>query len=527
MGSTMTIKDMEFSYAGHFKPVFKEVNLQLNSDWKLGLIGRNGRGKTTLLKLIHGSLKADKGTITKPTKTEIFPYAYADQYTLTLDVIKDNIGPYKRLEEKMEQLEKSTGMMDQIAYAETISAYGEIEGFELEAHIQREFNLIHLSPQLLDRPFHTLSGGEKTKALIVALFLRKNHFLLLDEPTNHLDIEGKASLATYLAAKKGFVIISHDRAFLDTCVDHILSINKCQIALEKGTFSSWNNNRLQREAFELKRKEHLEAEIKQMERAARQSRRFSMDREKGKSGAFDSGFEGARAARLMKRAKNIERRKDEQLMEKKELLKDYEHIPRLILKQEEADYKQLICVQDLSFAYGDHDVLRKLSFNVEKRDRIWIRGANGTGKSTLLNILRGRLKGYQGILKVQHDLMISESFQEALWKQGTLRDILIEAKIDETTFRRVLAYFHMHEEFFERPLETFSQGELKKIDLARAMAVPNQLMILDEPLNYMDLFFRQQLEKAIQHFMPTLIFVEHDVVFGEAIANKEITLKII
>lgn len=522
---TIQLKSMTYAYSSYYKPVFENVDLMLSADWKLGLIGRNGRGKTTLLNLIHGNLKPDGGTISKTVHTEIFPYTYSRTYTKTIDLIKDNIGPYFELENEMENLLKQKTEQAYLKYADVLNAYNDLNGYEVEAMIEREFNLMDLPVDLLNRPFETLSGGEKTKALIIALFLRPNFFLLLDEPTNHLDMEGKDTLARYLSKKKGFIIVSHDRQFLDKTVDHILSINKGDIAIEKGNFSSWNLNRLRTESFELARKAHIEKEVKAMERAAKESRRFSHNKEQSKIGSYDKGFVGARAARLMKRAKNIEKRQSKQLEEKKALLKNYEDIPRLVIKQEETSSKHLVKISELSFSFDEKVLFSKVSLTIELGDRLWIRGTNGTGKSTLLNILRGRLKGYEGHIKLHSDLMIAESYQDALWQEGDLRGHLGAHGIDETVYRHVLDYFDMHDDYFERPLETFSQGELKKIDIARALTVKNHLIIMDEPLNYMDIFFREQLEKAILHYKPTLIFVEHDGHFSQRIATKTLTLK--
>ncbi len=138
--------------------------------------------------------------------------------------------------------------------------------------------------------------------------------------------------------------------------------------------------------------------------------------------------------------------------------------------------------------------------------------------------MRGRLKDYEGIIQIHGPIEFAESYQNALWVEGDLRSCLKASKVDETTFRKVMAYFHMYDEFFERPLETYSQGELKKIDIARALSMSNQIIILDEPLNYMDINFREQLEKAILHYEPTILFVEHDAVFASAVHTKMVEL---
>ena len=246
------INNMSFYYKEYYEPIFENVNLNLDSNWKLGLIGRNGRGKTTLLRLIHGELLPDKGKVIKSMKTEFFPFPMVLNYKKTIDVIKENIGGLKTLEDNLEDLE-------------CLQKYIDLDGYQMESRILKELNLMNLSESLLDRDYNTLSGGEKTKINLLTLFLKSNVFILLDEPTNHLDIEGKRIIANYLKRKTGFIVVSHDRNFLDTVCDHILSINKKSINIEKGNYSTWLKNKELVEQYEFRTKEKLEKEILSLE----------------------------------------------------------------------------------------------------------------------------------------------------------------------------------------------------------------------------------------------------------------------
>jgi len=330
-------------------------------------------------------------------------------------------------------------------------------------------------------------------------------------------------LATYLSKKSGFIVVSHDREFLDQTADHILSIVRSDILLEKGNFSSWHNNRMLEDAFELRTHENLIQKIAVLEKSALESRRFSSIKESQKKGAPDKGAVGAQAARLMKRAKNTEHRRNRMLDDTKKLLKNHEPVSNLEISQE-ASVDTVLSVNNLSFGFGETLVISDLTFTLHSGDRLWIHGANGSGKSTLMNLLMGRLNASEGVIRFMPCIRISESYQEPLWKQGNLNLLLQEAPLNQAKFRTLLSYFDMHNEYFERPLETFSQGELKKIDIARALAQENHLLLLDEPLNYMDIYFREQLEKALLKYHPTLIFVEHDGHFGETVGTHHIQL---
>lgn len=218
--SLIQIKNLTFSYDNGGLPVFDHVSLSLDTNWKLGMIGRNGRGKTTLLRLLHGDY-AYQGEITASVSFEYFPYPIAEPERLAVQIAEE--------------------------------AAPEAEQWQ----IIRELSLLQTDSEILWRPFNTLSNGEQIKLLLAALFLRENHFLLIDEPTNHMDAVGRAAVAAYLNRKKGFLLVSHDRTLLNGCVDHVLSINRANIELQRGNFDSWDENRRRQEQFEQTENEKL------------------------------------------------------------------------------------------------------------------------------------------------------------------------------------------------------------------------------------------------------------------------------
>ncbi|BCK01296.1 ribosomal protection-like ABC-F family protein [Anaerocolumna chitinilytica] len=504
--SQIMITEMSFSYKTFYEPIFEKVTLNLDTDWRLGLIGRNGRGKTTFLKLLHKEFLPDKGTIKMEVNTELFPYENKVRYSLTMDVIKENIGGLRTLEDNLEDME-------------ALGRYLELDGFSMESLIKKEMYRMKLAEELLYRDFSLLSEGEKTKVLLIALFLRKDTYLLLDEPTNHLDIRGKKDVAEYLKRKKGFLVVSHDRSFLDEVADHILAINKSDITLEQGNFTTWKRNKDLKDEFEARAGERLNREVRQLERHAKESRLWGGTANTQKY-AFASHARTNGAKAFMGQAKRSEQQIMNKIEEKKTLLLNYETAAKLEFEQLETEGTLLLKGKDIMYSYDGRELFYGLSFDIKKGDRIWVRGENGSGKSTLLKLISGKLST-RGFIRTE-DLKITEALQEPLWREGYLKGFIKDGNGDD--FEKLCRLFDLPDSLFERPLETFSRGELKKIEIARALSMENHLILLDEPLNYMDLYFREQLESAVLAINPTLVFVEHDEWFGEKVATKVITI---
>ena len=510
--SQIILNQMSYSYKTYYEPIFENVNFTINTDWKLGLIGRNGRGKTTLLKLIHGELTPDAGKIFKDIHTEMFPYENKTTYPYTLDVIKENIGGLRAMEDNLEDLE-------------VLQRYLDLGGFEVESQIKKEMYHMNLPEDLLYREYALLSGGEKMKVLMIALFLRKHSFILLDEPTNHLDIEGKQTIAKYLSKKKGFIVISHDRAFLDQVIDHVVSINKVGISVEKGNYSSWKKNKDLRDEYELRTMDKLEREISSLEKNATTARAWATIGQ-GQKYAFASHSRANGGMAYMRQAKNSEERIRNHIEEKKSLLLNYEKAKALELHQDQLEDGYLLHVKHLTFGYSDKTIIKDFSLKIYPGDAIWIRGKNGSGKSTLLYLLSQKIPN--AAVEYSEGLVISEAYQEPLWEHGFITDLFTreneQDKEASKKFKDLCQIFDLPEGYLDRPLETYSSGEKKKIDIARALSINSHLLFLDEPLNYMDLYFREQLEKAILKYKPTVVFVEHDSRFGDNISNVVIEL---
>ncbi len=466
--------------------LFDDVTLQIDTRWKLGLIGRNGRGKTTFLKLLLGHYEFS-GKIRSPVKFDYFPFPVPDRARETREIVDAVCAGYEPWQ------------------------------------IERELSLLNVSADVLGRPFETLSGGEQSKTLLAALFLQENRFLLIDEPTNHLDLEGREIVTKYLAGKSGFILVSHDRTLLDGCVDHVLSINRCDIELQKGNFSTWQQNREFRESFELSENAKLQKDIKRLGEAARRTAIWSdrIEREKTGQGPVDRGYIGHQSAKMMKRSKSTEKNRQKAVDEKSQLLQNVETDEKLLISTLQHHAKRLVELEDVAVQYdGGRPLFERFSLLVEAGDRVALCGKNGCGKSSLLNLIVDDDIPHTGQVRRASGLVVSHVPQDASFLSGPMADIVEGHELDEPLFKAILRKLGFSREHFENDLAELSAGQKKKILLARSLSQPAHLYVWDEPLNYVDVISRMQIERAILECRPTLVFVEHDRTFLESTATR-------
>lgn len=493
--SLINISNLTFSYDGSYDNIFENVSFQIDTNWKLGFTGRNGRGKTTFLKLLLGEYEY-KGIITYSEDFEYFPYEVEHTEYLTIDIIRE------------------------------IAANAE------DWEITKELSMLDVNDEVLYRQFFTLSCGEQTKILLTALFLKQNAFLLIDEPTNYLDSDGRKKLAQYLKTKNGYILISHDRIFLDSCIDHILAINKTNIEVQKGNFSSWFKNKELQDSFEYSKNESLKREINRLSESSRQSSAWSDSSEKSKyhsknSGLkVDRGFIGHKSAKMMKRSKTIEKRKSDAINEKSMLLKNIESNERLGISPLKFYTDRLLEIKNVSVFYDDKCILENISFNIEQGDRILLKGKNGCGKSSIIKLICGLNEniGYSGEIIKNDRLIISYVNQNTDFLCGKLSEFAHSNSIDESLFKTILRKMDFSREQFEKDIRDFSEGQKKKVLIAKSLCEKAHLYIWDEPLNFIDVISRMQIEKLLLEYKPTILFVEHDIAFSENVATKTIML---
>ncbi len=482
----INVVDLTFYYDGSYDNIFEDVSFQIDTDWKLGFIARNGRGKTTFLNLLQKKFEY-KGTISSPVEFDYFPYIVEDKQRDTLDIVEE-IDP-------------------------------EYEFWK----VCRELTFLNVDTDVFYRPFQTLSNGEQTKVMLAILFSKENNFLLIDEPTNHLDMESRNIVKEYLNKKKGFILVSHDRTFMDGCVDHVLVINKTNIEVQKGNFSSWWENKKRQDDFEMDENNRLKKDINRLKVAAKKTSEWadkvestkigkkSMDHEKN----IDSrAYIGEKSRRMQQRRKNLESRQEKEIEEKSGLLKNRETAEDLKIFPLSHHKNLLLEMQDVTISYDEKIVLENFNMKIENGDRVLLQGKNGSGKTSIIReILKNNQYGAAG-------LIFSYVPQDASFLKGNLSDYAKEKDIDETLFKTLLRKLDFSRVQFEKNMEEYSGGQKKKVLLAGSLCTKAHLYIWDEPLNFIDVFSRMQIEDLILKFKPTILMVEHDKAFVDKVATK-------
>ncbi|WP_270526523.1 ribosomal protection-like ABC-F family protein [Longibaculum muris] len=492
--SLIQVNQLTFQYENHYDIIFDHVSFRFDTNFKTALIGRNARGKTTFLKLLMGEYEY-QGEIIKSEECEYFPYEIKNKDLLTLDICLE-IAP-------------------------------EIQSWQLE----RELHYLDLEGQdLFYRPFSTLSMGEQTKVLLAVLFLKRNSFLLIDEPTNHLDTFSRAVVAKYLKRQKGFLLVSHDRHFIDMCCDHIIAINMTTIEVVNGTFSSWYDNKMKKDEHEEMKNARLKKDISRLETSRQKTASWSQRVENSKVAhgkreagvKADRGYVGHKAAKMMKRSKNIEKRQIQQVEEKKKLLKDVEEYDDLKITPLTYFQTNLVSFLHVSLYYQEKILFKDLTFSIQNKERILLKGKNGCGKSSVIRALLNQSIGIKGEINRGSRLKISYVPQDCSMLSGSFLSFVESYDVDTTLVMTILRKLGFSRSHFEKNLEDLSEGQKKKVMLAISLATSAHLYIWDEPLNYIDIYSRMQIEKMVLEYQPTLLFVEHDYFFQEKIATKVI-----
>ncbi len=529
--SQIQIEGLNFSYEGGARPIFQNLTLTLDTDWRLGVIGPNGSGKSTLLRLLAGQLDSG-GAIRGAPRCALFPIVPPQPAGRTaLQVAREAVAPFGAMEQEMERLLARADGPALERYGELEQRYASLGGYQIDSHLTREADRLEIRPDALCRPFEQLSGGEQVKLLLAALFLRRDHFLLIDEPTDHLDLHGRALLGRYLAGKRGFVLVTHDRALLDAAADHILSLRPGGAALEQGNYTSWKENRDRRDAWEQAQDHKLRGEIRRMEQAAARAADWARQTEAGKYGSrnsglrVDRGFVGAKAARMMQSAKNLERRQQRAIEEKRALLREPDPTGPLKLARLQPSRPRLLWAEDLTVDYGAGPLFAPVRLTLCSGQRLALLGPNGSGKTSLLNLILGQQVPHRGDFWRQPGLEISFLPQSSQQAVGPLRDWPRQRGIDPALFFAILRKLGFAREVFELDAADCSQGQKRKLLLAAALARPAHLLIWDEPLNYLDILSREQVEELLCTFAPTILFTEHDARFIERVATDRLVLR--
>lgn len=457
MGS-IKISNVSFRYEDSSNHIFNNLNLDLDSSWKLGLVGRNGRGKTTFLNLLQGKL-VGRGEIQTKLNFSYYPIRIKDPANITLYELQDQI------------------MFEQ---------------WKLE----RELNLMHVDSNLIWQPFNTLSGGEQTKILLALSFIDENSFPLIDEPTNHLDEESRQEICKYLTKHhKGYIVVSHDRNFLNQVTDHVLAIENTEIHLYQGNYATYEQIKEARDEFNREKNEKIAGEIKNLHNQKEQFYHWAQKIEARKNlgqktqyilnrrARVNKAAIGHAAAKMMKKSITRRNRMDKKIEEKEGLMVNIEDIPKLTM----------------NFQSNYHSAFLKFLLNKVS--------ANSNGRCELTNGLR--------ISYLPQDLTIY---------QGSLKNFALHQKLSYEDLLNILKKMGFPHTNFNVPIEEMSMGQQKRIALAKSLLEPADLYLWDEPANYLDVFNQDQLINLLQEVKPAMLLIDHDQYFIEQVADERIKL---
>ena len=494
--------------------ILKRVNIEINTQSKIGIVGRNGCGKTTLLRLIAGELKlspeVESGLKSqfivsgKPTVGTLSQITFKDNSVSLIDEIKDAYAELFTMKNEIEQLRikidhsPSDELIDR--YSSLLDHFTNLGGFYFEKEYESAIKRFGFTDEDKIKPLNAFSGGQRTKIAFLKLLLSKPDLLLLDEPTNHLDIDAVEWLENYLASyKKAVVVVSHDRMFLDKTINTVYEIERGKTYRYNGNYSEFV---IQKKALREKQAKEYEAQQKEIARLEELVERFR--------------YKANKAAMAQSKIKAIE------LMDLIEPPETYDS--KAFRADFEPDYQSVndvLTVRDMEIGYDR--VLSKVSFDIKRGQHVGIIGGNGLGKSTLLKTVVGQVTPLGGYYIIGNNVKIGYFDQQmAQYTSGktVMEDFHDEfPALSDFEVRSALGAFLFSGEDVFKKVDVLSGGEKVRLALCKIFKRKPNFLILDEPTNHMDIIGKEALEDMLSQFSGTLLFVSHDRYFVKKIAQ--------
>ena len=504
-----------------FKNVLDGFTLDVTSGEKIGLIGPNGCGKTTLFKLITKEEGLDSGSISIRKGANVrllsqMPPVVDDECTVR-DILTRDFKDVFEIEAHMKELEKQMAVADPNELERILDRYGklqnrfmDLDGYTIDSKISELCNKFRIDENMLNRKFNTLSGGEKTIVNLASIMLSNPDILLLDEPTNNLDIDTLEWLESYLKSYTGTIILcSHDRYFLDKVVSKIVLIERGKSEIFFGNYSYYLEENERRTLAEFEQYKDQQKMIEAMKRKIKQLQEFGKLAYPGGESFFK------RAASIQKRLDKIE------LLDKPETTKE---IP-LNFQMTDRSGKQVLMVRDFDLTVADNDLLDQVSFDVAFKDRTCLMGKNGSGKSTLIKYIMGLYENERedDHVRIGSNVSIGYIPQTITFEDdnATILDVARKSYYgSETYLRASLAKFMFNGENVFKRVGTLSGGEKVRLKLFELMQKNVNLLIMDEPTNHIDITTQEVLEEALKEYPGTILFISHDRYFINEIAQK-------
>ena len=493
------------------KEVLSDITFSVNEGAKVGVIGANGAGKTSLFKIINGDEEPTGGKVYIGKSVSIgFLEQISDNLTFdksVYDTALEAFAPLTELEKEIEHLrERLDGGDESVITAFTAASerYKDSGGFEYKAKTRSFLKNFGFSEEMLSMPAKNLSGGQKTQLKLVSILLREPDIILLDEPTNHLDLESINWLENFIKnSKKTFLIISHDRFFLDNVTTDTLEIEHQKATMFSGGYSVFKEKKEKLRADQLKHYELQQKEIKRIEAFIENQRRWNRERN---------------IIAAESRQKMLDR------MEKIEKPKDAPKAISFNIASAASKSFNVLSVRNLSKSYPQKKLFENLSFELHYADRLFVLGSNGSGKSTLIKILTGRERQDGGVFELGYNQKIGyyDQDQQMLDYSNTVIEELWSAYGEKTVteIRSLLARFGFFGDDIYKSVSVLSGGERARLSIAKMILNGVSLLVLDEPTNHLDIPSKETLEFALKEYDGTILCVSHDRYFISALATR-------
>lgn len=502
--------------------ILENVNFTVNEYDKIGIIGVNGTGKTTLFKIISGIYGYDSGDIYTSKDCEI---GYLEQNTNfhsentileeVLEVFKDVIEMEKYLrdlEHKISEESSNTNsttlekLMNE--YSNKLEAFSDMNGYGYKSEAKGVLKGLGFSDEDMDKPISILSGGEKTRVLLGKLLLKKPTLLLLDEPTNHLDSEAIEWLEVFLKQYKGTVIlISHDRYFLDQVVNRIFEIHNKKLKTYNGNYSDFIKASAIEKELELKKFEGQQKDIKKQEESIERLKAFGREKH-------------------LKRARSKEKALAKvDVLDKPEA---YRKKAKIEFNPSVTSGNDVLQLRDISMGYGERILFKDLNLDIYRGEKVALIGANGIGKSTLFKIIMNEITPLSGDIKFGTNVNVSYFHQEqkTLNLDNTIIDEIWEdnKQLTQTSLRTMLGAFLFEGEEVFKKISTLSGGERARVAILKLILSNANLLLLDEPTNHLDIDSKEVLEEALSSYTGTIFTISHDRYFLNTVVDKVLVL---
>lgn len=517
------VNEIEKSYGG--TKIFEELTFDIHEGHRIGLVGPNGTGKTTILKLISGEEHLDSGAIHRKKGLSIGYLAQIPQFEREITGRDVLLKAFDSLVEKATRLKElellmTNPEMGSVQLERVLAEYGQIQdeftrlgGYEMEATLMIVANGLGIV-DLLDQQFHLLSGGEKTKICLGLILLKKPGLLLLDEPTNHLDVDAIEWLEEYIKSENlTAVIVSHDRYFLDQVVTDIYDLDDGEVTCYHSNYSGFIKDKEKRLLDQFAAYQEQQKKIKKMKDTIRQLRQWANEGNPPNEKFY------RRAKSMEKALERMEKLKRPTLERKKIGLE---------LDISDRTGKDVFIYENVSMEFENKRLFHSFSFTLQHKQRVAIVGKNGTGKTTLLKMLLGEVSPSAGSVKIGSNVKLGYLSQHVFEQDG--KQMVIDAfreqvPCTEGEARHILAKFLFYGPAVFKKIESLSGGERMRLRLAQLMHQDINVLLLDEPTNHLDIDSREVLEDALQDFEGTILAVSHDRYFLNKIFSNTLWLE--